>query len=133
MRRLIQRVVSLGRHAARYGYYAWHRRRSPDIFDAPLTDQITVADCVRGFGYTRAIVNWFLDKGETLRLQYPLAKESVVFDIGGYIGDWAQAIHDRFHSSICIFEPNPQSIEAINRRFTDHPNVRVFPFGLSEK
>ena len=37
---------------------------------------------------------WVEDKGdETLRLDYSLTEDSIVFDLGGYRGDFAEAIH----------------------------------------
>ena len=44
--------------------------------------------------FTVEMTRWFSDKGdETLRLDYPkLNEESIVFDLGGFKGDFAQAI-----------------------------------------
>jgi hypothetical protein len=41
--------------------------------------------------YAAEVTRWFKDKGdETLRLEYPeLNKDSLVFDLGGYHGDFS--------------------------------------------
>ncbi len=45
------------------------------------------------------IGKWRKANGDgTLRLNYPLTPDSVVFDLGGYVGDWAQQIHN----STCV-------------------------------
>jgi FkbM family methyltransferase len=77
---------------------------------------------------------WFRDRGDdTLRFQYPLNRESVVFDCGGYEGDWAQEIHDRFGCHVHVFEPVPQFAVGIQQRFSNVPEVRIHSFGLQGK
>ena len=47
---------------------------------------------------------WFRDKGdETLRLDYPLTQESIVFDLGGYHGDFAAAVYERYGCKVYLF------------------------------
>ena len=44
---------------------------------------------------------WFDIKGDkTLRLQYPLNEESIVFDLGGYHGQWASDIFNKYMCNI---------------------------------
>ena len=35
-----------------------------------------------------------------LRLNYPLTKESVVFDLGGYKGGWSEKIYDKYQCQV---------------------------------
>ena len=43
---------------------------------------------------------WFKDEGDTLlRLNYPLTSDSVVFDLGGYQGDFAADIFKKYKSN----------------------------------
>ena len=75
---------------------------------------------------------WVRDRGdETLRLDYPLTRDSVVFDVGGYAGDWAAKIHARYGCRIYVFEPVPTFHSRIQERFAATPAVRVFDFGLA--
>lgn len=77
---------------------------------------------------------WLRDNGDaTLRLDYPLTNQSLVLDAGGYRGDWAAKIHDRYGANIYIFEPVPEFADDIRRRFAGNPSVRVFEFGLADK
>ncbi|MBA7576805.1 hypothetical protein ES708_18647 [subsurface metagenome] len=44
----------------------------------------------------KRVVQWFEIKGdETLRLDYNLDKNSIVFDIGGYKGQWSSEIFSK--------------------------------------
>jgi FkbM family methyltransferase len=80
------------------------------------------------------IQRWFADKGDaTLRLDYPLTRESIVLDVGGYEGNWAVQIHERYGCTVHIFEPVPQYAENIRKRFPAGAKVYVHPFGLSNE
>ena len=73
----------------------------------------------------------YIDKGgEDLRLDYALEKDSVVFDIGGYIGDFAEDISGKFNCRIDVFEPVPQYAEKIRTRLAQNSKVNVIQAGL---
>ena len=75
---------------------------------------------------------WFRDKGDaTLRLDYPLTRESLVFDVGGYHGDFAAAIYEKYNCQICIFEPVPEFYEKCVVRFRDNKRITCLNYGLS--
>lgn len=77
---------------------------------------------------------WFQDKGDTtLRVNYPLTEESVVFDVGGYRGDWSDEIIKRYNPFIYIFEPVSEYYSLIVNRFCNNPKVKVYNFGLSNE
>jgi len=79
-------------------------------------------------------VAWYRDQGDTtLRLDYPLSAASLVFDVGGYRGDFASAIHDRYAARTHVFEPVPEFFAAIRQRFLCNANVTVWPLGLSNR
>tara|TARA_B100000900_G_scaffold400709_1_gene404625 strand:- start:221 stop:880 length:660 start_codon:yes stop_codon:yes gene_type:complete len=77
---------------------------------------------------------WFDVKGdETLRLNYPLNKESIVFDLGGYKGEFASSIYNLYKSHIYIFEPVPSFFQIINNTFINNDKVFTYNYGLSAK
>lgn len=79
-----------------------------------------------------ALQHWKNDNGdETLRLDYPLTADSIVFDLGGYRGDWTDAIVRRYNATVYVFEPVKDFYENICARFAGNPRVKVFNFGLS--
>lgn len=74
------------------------------------------------------------DRGDTvLRFAYDLGADSVVFDLGGYKGDFTQGIVDKYDCYTWVFEPVPEYAERICERFKDNNKVKVFNFGLAEK
>lgn len=54
---------------------------------------------------------------EELRYQYDLNKDSVVFDLGGYKGEWSEGIHARFGCVPYLYEP----VFKISGNFIFHP------------
>ncbi len=83
--------------------------------------------------FLRAHRRWIRDRGDdTLRLDYPLGPESVVLDVGGYNGDWAAHIHERYRCRVYVFEPVPEFCERIRVRFRGVGAVQVFNYGLSD-
>ena len=70
------------------------------------------------------------DGDRTLRVRYDLDDGTVVWDVGGYEGDWAAEIAARYQSRIEIFEPVPAYAERIRKRFERNPRVTVHQVGL---
>lgn len=80
------------------------------------------------------IARWFKDKGdETVRLDYPLTSDSIVFDLGGYHGDFASAVSSRYDCKVYIFEPVPEFHQKCMERFQDESKVVCFNYGLSSE
>ena len=79
-----------------------------------------------------AVQRWFRDDGDnTLRLSYPLDTTSVVWDLGGYHGDFAAEISRLYDSRIFVFEPVPKFYAQCVGRFSESSRVQCLPFGLS--
>ena len=77
------------------------------------------------------VKRWERDRGDaTLRMDYPLSPESVVVDLGGYMGDFAQAMWSRFACKVLVYEPVPAFHAQCCRRFEGNPAIRVFMYGL---
>ncbi|WP_434285723.1 FkbM family methyltransferase [Aliarcobacter cryaerophilus] len=84
--------------------------------------------------FLNAHKQWVQDKGdETLRYNYSLNKDSIVFDLGGYHGEFAQKIYDKYGSDIYVFEPVKEYYEIIKNRFKNNSKIKVFNFGFSNK
>jgi FkbM family methyltransferase len=74
---------------------------------------------------------WIQCSGDkTLRQEYDLDRESVVFDLGAYDGQWASDMFSRYLCKIYCFEPHPKFYEKINQRFHFNDQVAVFGYGL---
>jgi FkbM family methyltransferase len=69
---------------------------------------------------------------ETLKMNYPLNENSVVYDIGGYLGDWSQRIADKYNSIIWVFEPIQEFYHVLVKRFRDNQRITVVNAGVSD-
>lgn len=78
---------------------------------------------------------WFkIDGDMTLRLDYDeLDTDSVVFDLGGYKGQWTSDIYAKYGCSIYVFEPVHNFYHDICERFKKNKKVKVFCYGLAEE
>lgn len=75
---------------------------------------------------------WLKAQGEeVLRFQYDLKPGSVVFDVGGFEGNWAAEINRRFGSRIYVFEPVAAFVKTLQERLGNNPNISIHPYGLA--
>lgn len=81
-----------------------------------------------------AVKRWFRDNGDnTLRLVYSLNSDSVVWDVGGYHGDFAAQINQRYSCQVFVFEPMPAFYSQCAARFDGKEHIKCLKFGLSDK
>lgn len=79
-------------------------------------------------------IRWSDDQGEwTLRVNYNLSTDSIVFDLGGYDGKWSQRIYDRYKCKIYIFEPVDDFYNIIKNLFINNNNIFVYNDGAGGK
>jgi FkbM family methyltransferase len=78
------------------------------------------------------VIPWFNDNGDkTHRLNYELNEGSVVFDLGGYEGQWAADIFCKYGCTIHIFEPFKEFANNIEVRFKRNSKVTIYNYGLT--
>ncbi len=82
--------------------------------------------------YERNREKWYPDGCEsTKRINFSqLNSDSIVFDIGGWRGDWASDIYAKYKSRIHVFEAVPEYAEFISKRFSANPEIIVHSHGL---
>lgn len=82
----------------------------------------------------KRVLPWIKDKGDkTFRLNYDLDENSLVFDLGGYEGQWASDIFSRYFCTIHVFEPVSEFADKIKARFAGNKRILVHQFGLSNE
>jgi len=85
-------------------------------------------------GRARDYLRWVKDDGDnTLRLNYPLTPKSVVFDIGGFFGEWAEKIAALYDPNIYVFEPIESNVRHIETKLSHNKKVHVHAYGLSDR
>lgn len=84
--------------------------------------------------YSVDVTKWFKEEGDkTLRFEYPeLNENSVVFDVGGYVGDFAHKINEKYGCKVYLFEPHPVFYKTCIERFANNDNVTPLNYGLSD-
>ena len=79
-----------------------------------------------------SLERWFKDNGdETHRLNYNLNKNSLVIDLGGYLGEWSEKIYNKYQCNVYIFEPVLNYHNHIFEKFKNISKIKPFNFGLS--
>jgi FkbM family methyltransferase len=77
---------------------------------------------------------WYQDNGDnTLRLNYPLNENSIVFDCGGYKGDFADKIYNKYNCNVYIFEPYYPLYNLIVDRFSNKEKIKVYNYAIFDQ
>lgn len=83
---------------------------------------------------TRSRFLWKIRKGDIkLTLNYPLTKNSLVVDVGAYKGEFTEKLNNKFHCRIYALEPITEYYEYLTNKFSNHPNVRIYNYGLLDE
>tara|TARA_B110000858_G_scaffold182575_1_gene222121 strand:- start:1138 stop:1755 length:618 start_codon:yes stop_codon:yes gene_type:complete len=78
------------------------------------------------------ITKWMRDGGDyTHNITYDLNEDSVVMDLGGYTGVWAQQIIDKYNPNIYILEPIREFHDGMVDKFKNNPKVKLLNAGIS--
>ena len=89
--------------------------------------------CINYFD-EKSLNRWFGDNGDiTHRVNYNLNQDSIVFDLGGYIGEWSDIIQKKYNSKIYIFEPVFKHFSELQKKFEHKENIKIYNFGLSNQ
>ena len=81
-----------------------------------------------------AYKKWIKDNPtQEARYNYTLNENSLVYDVGGYHGDFSYQIFQKYACYVNIFEPFPQFFKIIKNRFKDNKKITCFSIGLSNK
>ena len=67
---------------------------------------------------------------ENIRLNHDLTKDSLVFEVGGWMGHFSQAVIKEFNCAVYIFEPVKSVYSSLVEKYADNQKVKVFNFGL---
>jgi len=83
--------------------------------------------------FNSEIERWFSDSGDVyLRLNYPeMDNNSLVMDLGGYIGNFTESIYSRYNCKVMVFEPVNMYYNICNYKFENNDKIEVYKYGLS--
>ncbi|MBU2529219.1 FkbM family methyltransferase [bacterium] len=78
------------------------------------------------------IYNWKkIDGDKNLRFDYDLNTNSIIFDVGGYVGDFTAGIFCKYNCNVYVFEPINEYYKTIVSRFANNKKVKVINSGLA--
>jgi FkbM family methyltransferase len=79
----------------------------------------------------KEVIRWYAESGNERLVQFDhLDSQSVVWDLGGFKGDWAAEIFIKYLCQIRIFEPVNDFASQITRRFAPNRKISVCAYGL---
>jgi len=77
---------------------------------------------------------WFNDNGDyTHNITYNLNEDSVVMDLGGYTGVWAQQIIDKYNPNMYIIEPVPDFYNKMVSKFSNNGKVKLLNIAVGSE
>lgn len=82
----------------------------------------------------KSVYKFYEDGGENLYFKgISLNNESIVFDVGGFYGDFTEQVLSICTCDVYIFEPVKKFHEAIEKRYLNNKKIYLFNAGLSNK
>ena len=76
---------------------------------------------------------WLADGGRSRIVTFGfLDKNSVVFEVGYWLGEWVQQMLDLYRPILYVFEPIKEWYDAGASKFKHDSNVHMFNFGLGD-
>jgi FkbM family methyltransferase len=64
---------------------------------------------------------------------YPMGKNSIVVDVGGFTGDWASRIFCLYQCNIAIYEPTEKLYKQCKNNFGNNNKISIYNYGLSNE
>lgn len=81
--------------------------------------------------FYQAFRRWKADRMEPKRMVFAhLNAASVVLDVGGFEGNWAADIYERYGALVHVFEPHPRFAARLKQRFEAVPTIKVHDVAL---
>lgn len=85
--------------------------------------------------YEEEMKRYYADGGDNrFRFNHDfLTPDSIVFDVGGYIGSWTEEIYKKYKCNIYVFEPIGSFFNRIQYKFGKENKIKVFNIALSDQ
>lgn len=81
--------------------------------------------------YYRAVRSFFAENGNDKLRECPsLNENSIVFELGGYKGDWINDMYKKYNCNCYVFEPVKEFCNIIAERLSGKAKVHIYNIGL---
>lgn len=97
---------------------------------SPKDKLLLVLRAAAGDPNARSLMRWKLTGADRRLHAHPLREDSLVYDVGGYLGDWTAAMLAKNPCEYHVFEPHPTAFGRLVERFSGNPAVHLHPFAL---
>lgn len=78
-----------------------------------------------------SLIKWFRDNGDyTHNINYDLNEDSVIMDLGGYTGVWAQQMVEKYNLNVYILEPVINFYEGMTTKFSNNNKIHLMNVGI---
>lgn len=104
---------------------AYMRRKEADM--DPVAKAMFEASYYRKQAYEFLVATMY---EPDILMKVPIDGEAVVFDVGAYVGDWAQRMWELYEPTIYAFEPAPAAVDQIEAKFGGNDKVHAMAYGL---
>lgn len=79
----------------------------------------------------REVCRFFDKNGNEMLKECSLLNEnSVIFELGGYKGDWAESMYQKYFCNCYVFEPVKEYYHAILQKLQDEKKVHIYNMGI---
>ena len=102
------------------------------ILNRNVINNKSKANVASMFLYNPAIFYWFKDDANKLLFNHNLNKESTVFDLGAYKGNWSLSIYEKYQCNLYAFEPILEYSNEFVKRAKKYKKIKIFNFGLGD-
>ncbi len=85
--------------------------------------------------YRPAFYQWLAarSRDEHILHSADLDGNSVVLDVGAYIGEWAQDMVQRYQCTVHAFEPEPRNYKQLEKRTAGQEHIVTYRYGLGDR
>jgi len=85
---------------------------------------------VAGNDNARSLLWWKLLRLDRLLYKHGLHHGDLVYDVGGYLGDWTWGMLAKYSCAYHVFEPHPEAFSRLKVRFVGRSEVTMHEFAL---
>lgn len=84
-----------------------------------------------GISNNLEVSRWFADNGDnTHNLNYNLNENSIIIDLGGYTGVWAEQMIQKYNPNVYLVEPVTKFYEIMASKFSNNNKVHLMNVGI---
>jgi FkbM family methyltransferase len=92
-----------------------------------------ILNALAGDVNARSLLQWKLFRPDRLLYKHCLHSDALIYDVGGYIGDWTWGMLEKYSCKVYVFEPHPELFKHLSNRFMDSIGVKLHEFALGGK